>query len=95
MVLRRMNGSYLIHEGPSRVEKYYKHIARIRISQIRIARNLESEITNFVYDKIRQANHAFSKYEFKYIRFTANTTTSFTFFTDGICTFYWIICIIC
>lgn len=43
----------------------------------RIARNVESEITNFIYDKIRQADHAFSKYEFKYIRFSANTTTSF------------------
>jgi hypothetical protein len=47
------------------------------ISQIRIARNVETEITNFIYDKIRTADYSFSKYEFKYMRFSANTTTSF------------------
>ena len=78
MVLRQMNGNYLIYEGPGQVVKYYKHIARLRISQIKIARNVEAEITNFVYEKIRQASHNFSKYEFKYIRFEhVQTSTSF------------------
>ena len=63
---------------PAPVVKYYKHIARLRISQIKIARNVEAEITNFVYEKIRQTSHNFSKYEFKYIRFeNVQTSTSF------------------
>ena len=77
MILRQMK-HYLIYEGPDQVAKHYKHIARLRISQIKIARNVESEITNFVYDKIRQASHRFSRYEFKYFRFeNVWTSTSF------------------
>ena len=78
MVLRPMNGNYLIYEGPDQVVEYYKRKARLRISQIKIARNVEAEITNFVYEKIRQASHNFSKYKFKYIRF-ANVQTSTSF----------------